>query len=103
MNYPVPLSSVDSVVWDVYEAICQSVAYLARIGHRRILYIGDVRAQRGYVHRWQAFEEMRSALGKPPLRSEAAECVEAFRRHEPTAVQVGIDEDGLEVYRRLTE
>jgi len=43
-----------------------------------------------------------ASLGEPPLRAEAADCLDAFRRHEPTAVLVGIDE-GVEVYRRLSE
>ncbi|MBD2847016.1 LacI family DNA-binding transcriptional regulator [Paenibacillus sp. IB182496] len=93
INYPRPLTQVDSVIWDVYEAVCMAVDRLARAGHRRLLYIGDIAAQRGYMHRWQAYQEMMAALGEPALRATADDFEAAFLRHRPTALLVGIDED----------
>lgn len=101
INYPKPLSQVDSVVWDIYEAICQSIDHLALNGHRRIMYVGDIRSQRGYVHRWQAFEEIMSELGMPPLWSSCSDLNINYMKYTPTAIVVGIDEDCEIVYREL--
>ncbi|MEK3883748.1 LacI family DNA-binding transcriptional regulator [Paenibacillus sp. PL2-23] len=103
INYPRPLSQVDSVVWDVQEAIYQSVDFLYRKGHRRILYVGDVLSQRGYVLRQQAFDGAMAELGLPVLHASAPGFMESYRQHAPTAVIVGIDEDCPAVYRALTE
>jgi LacI family transcriptional regulator len=57
INYPPPLAAVDSVIWDVIGAIHQAVEHFVSMGHRRILYIGDIYKFRGFQLRWQAFEE----------------------------------------------
>ncbi|WP_461671234.1 substrate-binding domain-containing protein, partial [Mycobacterium tuberculosis] len=103
INYPRPLSQVDSVVWDVQEAIYQSVDFLYRKGHRRILYVGDILSQRGYVLRRQAFDGAMVELGLPVLHASAQGFMGSYRQHAPTAVIVGIDEDCAAVYRALTE
>lgn len=63
LNYPAPGAQTDSVVWDVYDATYQAVRYLLRHGHRRIMYIGDTRFQRGFILRWQAFTEAMTEAG----------------------------------------
>ncbi|WP_248929647.1 LacI family DNA-binding transcriptional regulator [Paenibacillus hamazuiensis] len=114
LNFPPPESRVDSVIWDVYEAMYQAVRHLIRLGHRRIMYVGDAESQRGFVLRWQAFAEaMKEAgLAAPPeehcLRREAGggwlgDFAELYRRAQPTAVICGIDEEAAPVYFRLRE
>ena len=103
VNYPKPLSRVDSVIWDVYEAVCLSIDHLSRQGHRRILFVGDIRSQRGYIHRFQAYQEMMSELGEAPLHATLAGFREAFRKYSPTAVLAGIDEDCKMIYRSLID
>lgn len=102
INYPRPLAQVDSVIWDVYEAVCQSIDYLVRKGHHRILYIGDIQQQPGYIHRWQAYQEMMAGIGQPPLQITGANLPEAYDQYKPTAVLVGIDEDCEKVVNTLT-
>lgn len=109
INYPKPGTRADSVVWDVYEAVCQAVSHLIRHGHRNIMYVGDIRNQRGYMHRWQAFQEMMSATGLTVAANEHAtgeregadSFAAAFTRSGPSAVLVGIDEDADEVMEAL--
>src|SRR5690606_34953795 len=72
-----------------------------RRGRRRILFVGDVHAQRGYVHRWQAYVEMMAELGRSPMRTTAEKFREAFARCSPDAVLAGIDEDCEAVYESL--
>nr|WP_238357536.1 substrate-binding domain-containing protein [Cohnella zeiphila] len=55
INYPPPLAHVDSVIWDVEQAIHQSVRHFVSMGHKRILYIGDTDTFRGFRLRWSAF------------------------------------------------
>jgi LacI family transcriptional regulator len=63
INFPPVLSNVDSVIWDVVTAIHQSVDYLVSMGHRRILYIGNIHTFRGFQLRWQAFQEAMKGIG----------------------------------------
>jgi LacI family transcriptional regulator len=100
INYPRPLLTIDSVVWDVYEAVCMSVDKLVRLGHSRIMYMGDIGSQRGYVRRWQAFQEMMGEHGLsclPEMQLIGEWDVELLRAKleavRPTAIIVGIDED----------
>jgi LacI family transcriptional regulator len=113
LNFPPPEAKVDSVVWDVYEAMYMAVRTLIRAGHRRILYVGDIRLQRGFILRWQAFREAMKEIGVTAAEDEHAvdprepgspwlESFEAkFRLHQPTAVICGIDEEVAPVYYRL--
>jgi LacI family transcriptional regulator len=55
LNFPPTGAKVDSVIWNVFDAMQQSVHYLLSLGHRRILYIGDIKQTRGYKLRWMAF------------------------------------------------
>ncbi|MDF2961581.1 MAG: hypothetical protein K0S39_3316 [Paenibacillus sp.] len=63
INYPPVLSNVDSVIWDVMYAIHQSVDHFVSMGHRRILFVGDIHSYRGFRLRWQAFQEAMGLLG----------------------------------------
>lgn len=58
INFPPVGAETDSVVWDVYDAVQQSLLLLASRKHRRILYIGDRTTHRGYRLRWMAFQEI---------------------------------------------
>ncbi|MHA6481801.1 substrate-binding domain-containing protein [Paenibacillus sp. strain BS8-2] len=109
INYPKALSKVDSVIWDVYEAVCMAVDQLARLGHKRIMYVGDISSQRGFVRRWQAFQEM---MGERGLVCEADDQLtgewdadvlkEKLASKRPTAVIVGIDEDIEKLFDALS-
>jgi LacI family transcriptional regulator len=57
LNFPPAGINADSIIWDVYDAIYQSIAHLYSFGHRKILYVGDIESQRGFRLRWQAFNE----------------------------------------------
>lgn len=98
INFPPPLAEVDSVIWDVGEAVFRAVLYLNRMGHENILYIGDCESKRGFRLRWQAFQNAMAELGKaidpdthltkmPKNASSAAKEI-AYRIKElnPTAV-----------------
>lgn len=102
INYPKPLSQVDSVVWDVQEAIYQAVNALYARGHRSILYVGDAHSQRGYVLRRQAFDEAMNDRGLPLMHTSAEAFLDSYRRFRPTAVLCGIDEDCSRIYEALT-
>ncbi|TMV47341.1 LacI family transcriptional regulator [Paenibacillus mesophilus] len=113
LNYPSPESKVDCVIWDVYEAMFQSVRHLSRMGHERILYVGDVKSQRGFILRWQAFVEAmkETGCGVSPeehaiVRSASDDWLRqfeaAYRRMQPTAIICGIDEETVPVYHKLT-
>lgn len=65
INYPPSNAQVDSVIWDVGAAVSDSVHYLHSMGHRNILYVGDTVKTRGYILRWQAFQETTRELGIP--------------------------------------
>lgn len=55
MNFPPPGVAVDSVIWDVEHAAHLSVRHLWEMGHRELVYVGDVQSFRGMRYRWQAF------------------------------------------------
>jgi len=65
LNFPPTGAQVDSVIWDVQEAVRQSVRRLLDQGHRKIMYVGETPhhlGYRGYRLRWFAFlEEMEYA------------------------------------------
>lgn len=77
INYPPDAAEVDSVVWDVQHAVHQSVDALCRLGHRNILYVGDIRAQRGFKLRWQAYL---AALGRHGLEASPEDQLLEFGR-----------------------
>ncbi|MDR6878592.1 LacI family DNA-binding transcriptional regulator [Bacillus sp. 3255] len=112
LNFPPPESRVDSVIWDVYEAVFQSVRRLVRMGHTNILYVGDTRDQRGFVLRWQAFCEAMNEAGRTVHPEEHAilrdgtekwlkDFEALYRARKPTAVICGIDEEAAPVYHTL--
>ncbi|MZQ83579.1 LacI family DNA-binding transcriptional regulator [Paenibacillus sp. 5J-6] len=112
LNFPPPESRVDSVIWDVYEAMFQAVRRLVRMGHRTILYVGDTRDQRGFVIRWQAFcEAMKEAGHAVDAREHATnrdgtdnwlhDVEQLYELRKPTAVICGIDEEAAPVYYTL--
>lgn len=65
LNYPEPGMRVDSVIWDVNDAMAQTVNTLVAAGHTRIMYVGDIETQRGFRQRWQAFGEALKTGGIP--------------------------------------
>lgn len=112
LNFPPPESKVDSVIWDVYEAMFQTVRRLVRMGHQNILYVGDTEDQRGFVIRWQAFcEAMKEAGHAVDPREHATErdgtdswlhhVEHLYHTRRPTAVICGIDEEAAPVYYTL--
>jgi LacI family transcriptional regulator len=112
LNYPAPESKVDCVIWDVYEAIYQSVRHLSRMGHSRVMYVGDINSQRGFILRWQAFAEAMREAGNEARPEEHAIVRQpaddwlhrfeaAYRRYRPTAILCGIDEETAPVYYSL--
>lgn len=109
INYPRPLSRIDSVIWDVFEAVCIAVDRLAQLGHTHIMYVGDIHSQRGYTRRWQAFQEMMQELklNYDVNRQLTEEWDKAMLHakllsHQPTAIIAGIDEDIAKLYDSLT-
>ncbi|MDR6553816.1 LacI family DNA-binding transcriptional regulator [Paenibacillus qinlingensis] len=112
LNFPPPESKVDSVIWDVYEAVYQAVRRLVRMGHRNILYVGDTKDQRGFVIRWQAFTEAMKEAGVNVDPTDHAierdgsegwlhDFERKYQLHQPTAVICGIDEEAAPVYHTL--
>ncbi|WP_127579895.1 LacI family DNA-binding transcriptional regulator [Paenibacillus koleovorans] len=113
LNFPPAGSRVDSVIWDIYEATYQAVAYLYGIGHRRILYTGDTYGQRGFILRWQAFQQaMREfgiavdTQGHSISRRETGglwldELNGLIRANRPTAILCGISNEVEPVFRLL--
>lgn len=63
INFPPPLANVDSVIWDVSTAVHQSVNHFFSMGHKKILYIGDIHKQRGFRLRWTAFRDAMRQIG----------------------------------------
>ncbi|WP_161408718.1 LacI family DNA-binding transcriptional regulator [Paenibacillus silvestris] len=115
LSYPPLGTKVDSVIWDIYEATFQAVAYLRSIGHVHIMYVGDTHQQRGFILRWQAFQhamnEFEAAID-PRLHSIDARntnphWLEDLRakllRHAPTALICGVDGEVPAVYQLCTE
>ncbi|MCC3371968.1 LacI family DNA-binding transcriptional regulator [Cohnella sp. REN36] len=116
LNFPPPESQVDSVIWDVDEAVHQSVRHLVRAGHRNIMYAGDIVKQRGFRLRWQAFQEAMREQGLPadPARHATApfhgcevewakDFLDQFQALHPTAIICGVDEQVAPAYYALTE
>jgi len=109
INYPRPLSQIDSVIWDVFEAVCMAVDRLVKLGHTRIMYVGDIQSQRGYIRRWQAFQEM---MGEFRLTHDQDFHITGdwdtllltakLSSSQPTAIIAGIDEDIVRLYDSLT-
>jgi LacI family transcriptional regulator len=115
LSFPPPGVKIDSVIWDVYEATFQAVAYLRSMGHERIMYVGDVRLQRGFILRWQAFchamnlfgadvdpsaHSIGERSGHPEWRDELRQLMV---RHAPTAIICGIDNEVAVVHRLCGE
>lgn len=67
LHFPPAGAYVDSIIWNVYDAMQQATNHLIAMGHRRIMYIGDIRRSRGYRMRWQAFNTALDEAGIPPL------------------------------------
>lgn len=107
-GFPSPGVRVDSVIWDVYEAAYQAVAYLRELGHERIMYVGDIRLQRGYILRWQAFLLSMEKHGLPVAPEQHstgprdAEWLVRLRaglaEHRPTAIVCGVDNEVAPVF-----
>jgi LacI family transcriptional regulator len=109
LNYPPPAAQVDSVMWDVYAAVHQSVQYLLSNGHRQILYIGDIQLHRGFRLRWQAFQEAMATAGMPveaehhltrtySKETYIRQLTEILKLERPSALLVGVDHDLAWVY-----
>ncbi|MBD2866317.1 LacI family DNA-binding transcriptional regulator [Paenibacillus oceani] len=115
LNFPPLGTRVDSVIWDIYEATYQAVAYLRSIGHTNIMYVGDTTQQRGYILRWQAFLHAMNEFGARVdpdahsirVRTSQAlwkgELSEKLARYAPTAILCGIEGEVPEVYRLCSE
>jgi LacI family transcriptional regulator len=98
MNFPPVGAQVDSVIWDVYDAMRQAVSKLVQKGHRRILYVGNNCRTRGYKLRWTAFLEAMADAGIPTdpgdhhtapftfSQSWQQELRERLQRFKPTAI-----------------
>ncbi|WNR45469.1 LacI family DNA-binding transcriptional regulator [Paenibacillus roseipurpureus] len=115
LNFPPSGVKIDSVIWDVYEATCQSVAYLRSLGHANIMYVGDPYLQRGYILRWQAFNFAMQASGLTVTPSEHGigkhdatdqwrdEIMHLIQQHQPSAILCGIDREVAIVHDVCTE
>ncbi|MEF3306475.1 LacI family DNA-binding transcriptional regulator [Paenibacillus sp. GYB003] len=114
LNYPPPEAKVDSVIWDVYEAMHQSVRHLLRLGHKRIMYVGDASGQRGFALRLHAFAEAMSEAGSPvnakdhcTARDDGGRWPDEFGRlyeaTAPTAIVCGLDEEADALFDKLAE
>lgn len=110
LSFPPTGVKIDSVIWDVYEATCQAVAYLRSHGHERIMYVGDIQMQRGSILRWQAFNYAMQTSGIAITPSEhcigsrdnqaqwCKELASQIAKHQPTAIICGIDHEVPVVY-----
>ncbi|TBL76604.1 LacI family DNA-binding transcriptional regulator [Paenibacillus thalictri] len=115
LSFPPPGVRIDSVIWDVYEATFQSVAHLRELGHERIMYIGDIHLQPGFILRWQGFCHAMSINGievDPARHSIAARTrdnrwVDELRQliadERPSALICGIDHEVHIVYKLCGE
>ncbi len=114
LNFPPPESKVDSVIWDVYEAVYQSVKHLHRAGHQRIMYVGDTVSQRGFRLRWQAFAEAMLEVGLDAEKEQHATelyderdrqwqstLIDRYWARKPTAIICAIDEQVSPAYYAL--
>ncbi|WP_168735954.1 LacI family DNA-binding transcriptional regulator [Cohnella fermenti] len=110
LNYPKPGTKIDSVIWDVYEATYQAVDFLHKLGHQKIMYVGDIQSQRGYILRWQAFQHAMDQIGRifdpemyfftnsPPTSDILACLKDRLLRSSPTAIICGISDEVHFVY-----
>lgn len=109
VNFPGPAAEVDSIAWDVGTAIHQSVRHLVAKGHRNILYVGRRHGHRGFVLRWQAFEQAMANAGlvcNPDdhileyngQHNWTALFTEKLERQRPTAILCGIQMDLAWIY-----
>jgi len=115
LSYPPLGTRVDSVIWDIYEATYQAVAYLQSIGHHRIMYVGDTHSQRGYILRWQAFlhamnefhTEVDPIVHSTSERSTHPQWLEELSdrlvHYAPTAIICGVDGEVAAVYQLCTK
>lgn len=107
LHFPPPGANIDSVIWNVYDAMQQATSHLIDMGHRRIMYVGDPRRSRGYRMRWQAFSASMDEAGvaippddchmfelKGPQEEWTAEWSSKVRNYRPTAF-VCASEDAL--------
>jgi LacI family transcriptional regulator len=114
LNFPPHESKVDSVIWDVYEAVYQSVKHLQRAGHQRIMYVGDTASQRGFRLRWQAFQEAMLEEGlvmdpeqhvtEPYERDDKrwpSRLIDRYQDWKPTAMICAVDEQVSPAYYAL--
>ncbi|MDQ0060570.1 LacI family DNA-binding transcriptional regulator [Paenibacillus harenae] len=104
LNFPPFGAKIDSIIWDVFNAMQQSVDYLVNRGHKKIMYIGDVKSRRGYKLRWMAFRDSMDDLGievRPDehmLRSDdrleewKESWLDLVTRYEPTAFVCATEE-----------
>lgn len=109
LNFPHSGTRVDSVIWDIYEATYQAVDYLRSIGHRKLMYVGDTYGQRGFILRWQAFQQAMRDFGTAvdPVahsigeRSNRSQWIEDMRskivQHAPSAIICGIHGEVVDV------
>lgn len=98
INFPKLGVKADSVVWDSQTAILQSVQFLLSKGHRRIMYVGDIRKYRGHVLRWQTFVKTITDAGIPFHADDhvteddghegdrATLIVQKLKQYQPTAI-----------------
>lgn len=115
LSYPPLGTKVDSVIWDIYEATYQAVAYLRSIGHVNIMYVGDTHHQRGFILRWQAFQHAMNEFDAvvDPIRHSIDEritnplWVDDLRAkllaYAPTAVICGVDGEVPVVHQLCAE
>lgn len=111
IGYPAPGLQADSIIWDVSEAVWQAVMHLQQLGHSKIMYVGEIGRQQGYLLRWQSFTQaLKEKVGvgvdaevhftkrssyDPGWGQELEQMLTAIR---PSAVLCGIDEDVSKVY-----
>ncbi|MDR6555256.1 LacI family DNA-binding transcriptional regulator [Paenibacillus qinlingensis] len=105
LSFPPTGVKIDSVIWDVYEATCQAVAYMRGQGHERIMYVGDIQMQRGSILRWQAFNYAMHASGITIIPTEHSiglrdvdmqwckQLASQIAHHKPSAIICGIDHE----------
>ncbi|WP_158606443.1 LacI family DNA-binding transcriptional regulator [Paenibacillus ginsengarvi] len=109
INFPGHAAEVDSITWDVGTAIHQSMRYLFAKGHRNIIYVGRREKHRGFIIRWQAFEQACAAAGLACLPEDHMldyenqqhwneQFIEKLRRLQPTAILCGVKTDLAWIY-----
>lgn len=111
IGYPPDAAEVDSVIWDVQHAVHQAMDRLYALGHRRILFVGDIQSQRGFVLRWLAFQAACRRLRIPIRDDEHVTTIEgrridwleriAARLPHATAVLCALNEDATWAYAAI--